>query len=109
MVADIKSERWPASRRNGWPASVGIRSLWTNGQVERMNRTIKDATVKRYHYASHDELRQHLQLFVDAYNYGRRLKTVRDLTPYEFICQTWTKEPERFRRDPSHHIPGPNS
>ena len=25
-VADIKSERWPASRRNGWPASVGIRT-----------------------------------------------------------------------------------
>jgi IS30 family transposase len=29
---------------------------WTNGQVERMNRTIKDATVKRYHYDSHDQL-----------------------------------------------------
>ena len=70
---------------------------------------IKDATVKRYHYASHDELRQHLQLFVDAYNYGRRLKTLRGLTPHEFICQTWTKEPERFRLDPSHHIPGPYS
>lgn len=64
------------------------RCPWTNGQVERMNRTIKDATVKRYHYASHDELRQHLQLFMDAYNYGRRLKTLRGLTPYEFICQT---------------------
>jgi transposase InsO family protein len=24
---------------------------WTNGQVERMNRTIKDATVKRYYYS----------------------------------------------------------
>jgi IS30 family transposase len=23
---------------------------WTNGQVERMNRTLKDATVKKYHY-----------------------------------------------------------
>jgi transposase InsO family protein len=23
---------------------------WTNGQVERMNRTIKDATVKRFYY-----------------------------------------------------------
>ncbi|MBS1084622.1 DDE-type integrase/transposase/recombinase, partial [Gluconobacter kondonii] len=23
---------------------------WTNGQVERMNRTIKEATVKRFHY-----------------------------------------------------------
>ncbi len=29
---------------------------WTNGQVERINRTIKDATVKRYHYESHDQL-----------------------------------------------------
>lgn len=84
------------------------RCPWTNGQVERINRTIKDATVERYHYACHDELRQHLQMLVDAYNYGRRLKTLRGLTPYEFICQSWTKEPERFRLDPSHHIPGPN-
>src|SRR5215212_9322588 len=30
---------------------------WTNGQVERMNRTIKDATVRRYYYESHDQLR----------------------------------------------------
>jgi hypothetical protein len=28
----------------------------TNGQVERMNRTIKDATVKRFYYESHDQL-----------------------------------------------------
>ena len=51
-----------------------------------MNRTIKDATLKRYHYADHDELRRHLRLFVEAYNYGRRLKTLRGLTPYEFTC-----------------------
>ena len=25
---------------------------WTRGQVERMNRTIKDATVKLFHYES---------------------------------------------------------
>jgi len=80
---------------------------WTNGQVERMNRTLKDATVKRYHYGSHDQLRAHLRLFVDAYNHARRLKTLRGLTPYEFIHQAWTREPERFRLDPSHHIPGP--
>src|SRR5215210_2886660 len=30
-----------------------------NGQVERMNRTIKDATVRRYHYDNHDQLRAH--------------------------------------------------
>jgi transposase InsO family protein len=51
------------------------RHPWTNGQVERMNRTIKDATVRRYSYDSHDQLRHHLQLFLDAYNHARRLKT----------------------------------
>ncbi|GJE35916.1 hypothetical protein LDDCCGHA_6137 [Methylobacterium oxalidis] len=68
-----------------------------------MNCTIKDATAKRYHYDSHDQLRDHLQLFVDAYNHARRLRTLRGLTLYEFICQVWTKEPERFRLNPSHH------
>lgn len=29
-----------------------------------MNRTIKDATVKRFYYESHDQLRQHLADFV---------------------------------------------
>ncbi len=82
---------------------------WTNGQVERMNRTIKHATVKRYHYDTHDQLRAHLQLFVDAYNYARRLKTLRGLTPAEFIHQTWTKEPKRFRIDLLHLTPGPYS
>ncbi len=80
-----------------------------NGQVERMNRTLKDATVKRYHYGSHHELRAHLQLFLEAYNHARRLKAPRGLTPYEFICRAWTKEPERFRVNPSHHTPGLNS
>jgi hypothetical protein len=51
-----------------------------NGQVERMNRTIKDATVKRYFYETHDELRTHLCDFVDAYNFARRLKTLKGLT-----------------------------
>ena len=53
------------------------RHPWTNGQVERMNRTIKDATVKRFHYGSHDQLRVHLADFLDAYNFARRLKTLR--------------------------------
>ena len=49
-----------------------------------MNRPIKDATVRRYQYGSHDELRRHLQLFLDAYNFGRRPKTLRRLNLYEF-------------------------
>lgn len=82
---------------------------WTNGQVERMNRTIKEATVQRYHYESHDQLRHHLGDFVAAYNFGRRLKTLKGLTPYEFICSRWTSEPKRFRLDPIHQMPGLNT
>src|SRR5262249_9127265 len=52
-----------------------------------MNRTIKDATVKRFHYETHDELGAHLADFVSAYNFAKRLKTLKGLTPYEYICK----------------------
>jgi hypothetical protein len=81
------------------------RHPWTNGQVERMNRTIKEATVKRFYYDSHDHLRQHLADFVSAYNFGRGLKSLKGLTPYEFVCKCWTKEPGRFTLDPTHQFP----
>lgn len=85
------------------------RHPWTNGQVERMNRTLKEATVRRYHYDSRDQLGAHLQMFLDAHNYARRLKTLRGLTPYEFVCKIWTEQPRRFRVDPTHLTPGQNS
>ena len=82
---------------------------WTNGQVERMNRTLKEATVQRYYYDSHHELRRHLDDFLSAYNFGRRLKTLKGLTPYEFICKMWTSQPKRFTLNPIHQMPGLNT
>ena len=79
---------------------------WTNGQVERMNRTLKEATVKRYHYERHAELREHLKALLLAYNFAKRLKTLRGLTPYEFICSEWERSPGRFVRDPTHDTLG---
>lgn len=63
---------------------------WTNGQVERMNRTIKEATVKWYHYDTYAHLETHVTDFIAAYNYARRLKTLQGLTPFEYICKIWT-------------------
>src|SRR4029077_6382433 len=62
---------------------------WTNGQAERMNRSLKEATIKRYHYETHRQLKEHLAAFLDAYNFAKRLKTLRGLTPYEAICKAW--------------------
>jgi hypothetical protein len=33
-------------------------------------------------------------------------KTLKGLTPYEYICKIWTAEPERFRLNPIHQMPG---
>jgi transposase InsO family protein len=82
---------------------------WTNGQVERMNRTIKDATTKRYHYDSHKQLEQHLDLFLDAYNHARRLKTLTGLTPAQFICKEWQSRPNLFHEEPCHLMAGLNT
>jgi len=79
---------------------------WTNGQVERMNRTIKEATVKRYHYSSYDELKAHMQTFLMAYNFARRLKTLKVLTPFEYVCKIWSEDPDRFIINPHHHTVG---
>jgi len=77
------------------------------GQVERMNRTIKEATVKWYHYDDHEQLRSHLADFINAYNYGRRLKALKGLMPFEYVRKIWANEPERFNLNPLHQSMGP--
>ena len=36
------------------------------------------------------------ELLASAYNFGRRLKALKGLTLYEFVCKRWKTEPERF-------------
>ena len=82
---------------------------WTNGQVERMNRTIKEATAQRFNYESHQQLRHHLDDFVNAYNFARRQKPLKGLTPFEYICKCWTSESNRFTINPLQQMPGLNT
>ncbi len=44
-----------------------------------------------------------------AYNYARRLKTLKGLTPYEYICKCWTSQRERFKLNPLQQMPGLNT
>jgi len=56
----------------------------------------------------HSQRRGHLGDFLAAYNFARRLKTLGGLTPYEYIFKIFTSEPQRFRLNPLHQMPGPN-
>ena len=74
-----------------------------------MNRTLKEATVQRYYYGTHAQLKAHVHAFLMAYNFAKRLKTLRGLTPYEYICKVWTTQPKRFSVNPLHHTVGLNT
>jgi transposase InsO family protein len=82
---------------------------WTNGQAERMNRTVKEATIKTFHYPDLDALKAHVLAFVRAYNLAKRLKALRWRTPFQVVLDAWTKDPSIFRIDPRHLIPGPHN
>ena len=79
---------------------------WTNGQVERMNRTIKKATVKKYYYETHQKLKEHLQSFIDAYNFGRKLKALKGLTVFDYINKCWNEESDKFKTNHLHLFAG---
>jgi transposase InsO family protein len=83
-----------------------VKHPWTNGQVERMNRTLKEATVKQFYYDSSDQLKQHLYAFLMVYNFSKRLKSLRGLSPYEFVCRSFESCPECFSINPCQFTTG---
>jgi transposase InsO family protein len=82
---------------------------WTNGQAERMVRTIKDATTRTFHYGSIEDLRRHVRDWLAAYNFAKQLKALRFRTPFEAIRQLSTEKPDLFIRKPDHHSMGLNT
>jgi hypothetical protein len=81
---------------------------WTNDQVERMNSTIKEATVKRLHYESHEQLRcasptlrqPTISLAGQDAQWPHAVRVHRKIR---------TLEPDRFIVDPIDQMPGLNS
>ena len=61
-----------------------------------MHRTLKEQTVYLYFYQTHAELRQHLEACTHAYNFAKRLKTLKGRTPFEYICDRWRKTRKTF-------------
>ncbi len=81
---------------------------WTNGQAERMNHTVKEATVKTFHCPDFASLKAHVLAFVSAYHFAKHLRALRWKTPFEAVCHAWTTTPDSFKLNPRHLTPGPD-
>lgn len=46
-----------------------------------MNRTIKEASVRCFHYDGYEQRQAHLSSFIQAYNFAKRLKTLEASLP----------------------------
>lgn len=74
-----------------------------------MNRTIKDATGKRFYKDNHDQLRIHCINFIAAHNFARRLTIFSEFTPFEYICKVWISNSDQFILSRIHQISELNS
>jgi hypothetical protein len=106
--ADKYGRRWKfvagTLSPNALPCAIvpdGPGCKWEGGSFERIEAQNRAALKS--------QLEAHLADFINAYNYARRLKTLKGLTPYEYICKCWTSQPERFRLNPLQKTPGLNT
>ena len=76
----------------------------TNGMVERVNGSIKDATIKVNTYAGVDEMRSDLALFMLFYNFNRGhgglRKELKVRTPFDALVYWYKLSPDLFKTSP---------
>lgn len=77
-----------------------VKSPWTNGLVERFNRTLKDNTIHRYRYKDYKELEKSIKSFEMRYNIFIKHKSIKRRTPYEVTCEWYDKRPKLFKFNP---------
>lgn len=76
----------------------------TNGMVERVNGTIKNATIKAEDYANIEEVKKELNKFLIYYNFNRRhgslRKELKVRTPFDAVQSWFQTKPEIFKISP---------
>lgn len=65
--------------------TIKFKHPWTNGMVERFNRTIKNQVLQKYLFFSIFEMNGKLIEFVNRYNLEKRLKSLNYKTPAHYL------------------------
>ena len=61
--------------------------------------------VEKYYYKNHDILKEHLQRFIDTYNFGKKKLTVlKGLNVLDCIKKFWNEELDRFVKISAHRF-----
>lgn len=68
-----------------------VKHPWTNGRVERLNRTMKAATINRTRYESAKAMVEDLHNWNIQYNLHTKLRTLGGITPLEAVQQHLAK------------------
>jgi transposase InsO family protein len=69
------------SKRKISHRTINFKHPWTNGMVERFNRTIRNQVLDKYLFSSIFEMNGQLAEFVNRYNQKKRLKSLNYVTP----------------------------
>jgi transposase-like protein len=86
-----------------------FRHPWTNGQVEIMNKIIKNHTTKKYFYEDIQEFKKHLMSFILFYNHRKKLKSLKFNSPFSVLLERFDKMPLLFKDNPNYKLVGLNT
>lgn len=83
----------------------------TNGMVEKVNDTIKNATILKETYSDHQEMRKELKVFLMFYIVSRRhgglrkdMKNINVRTPFDAMKVWYKLKPELFHKTPEEFL-----
>ncbi|MCL0083675.1 integrase core domain-containing protein, partial [Thermodesulfovibrionales bacterium] len=65
--------------------TIKFKHPWTDGMVERINRTVREQVSTKYHFCSIFEMNGKLIEFINRYNFERRLKSLNYKTPAQYL------------------------
>src|SRR3954469_23855839 len=71
-----------------------------------MNRTVKDATIKVFHYPDLESLKAHIRAFVMAYNFAKHLQAAAMANPLPGHLRGLGKGPGSVQDQPAPPHPG---
>jgi hypothetical protein len=80
---------------------------WLEGCSVIPERSPKENDANHFEHENITDLEAYVVYFVDTLNFKRKLKCLRGLTPYGFICKLWETQPDLFLHEPYHLAVGP--